>query len=67
MAISPPVLGCLVKKGLQKGGGSGAPQDPPAKPLGMCKKSHIFFFFMREQRRERSNFSEGALKFLTVK
>ena len=27
MAFSPPVLGCLVKKGLQKGG-SRAPQDP---------------------------------------
>ena len=28
MAFSPPVLGCLVKKGLQKGG-LRAPQDPP--------------------------------------
>ena len=28
MAFSPPVVGCLVKKGLQKGG-SRAPQDPP--------------------------------------
>ena len=28
MAFSPPVLGCLVKKGLQKGG-SRPPQDPP--------------------------------------
>ena len=37
-------LGCLVKKGLQKEG-SGAPQDPPATPMGMCKKNHIFFFF----------------------
>ena len=30
MAFSPPVVGCLVKKGLLKGGGgSRAPQDPP--------------------------------------
>ena len=28
MAFSPPVVGCLVKKGLEKGG-SQAPQDPP--------------------------------------
>ena len=28
MAFSPPVVGCLVKKGFQKGG-SRAPQDPP--------------------------------------
>ena len=27
MAFSPPFVGCLVKKGLQKGG-SRAPQDP---------------------------------------
>ena len=33
MAFSPPVVGCLVKKGLQKGG-SQAPQDPLAMPLG---------------------------------
>ena len=34
----------------------------------MCKKSHIFiiFFFMREQRRDRSNFTEVAMKFQTV-
>ena len=63
MGFSPPVLGCLVKTGFQKEG-SGAPQDPPATPLGMymCKKS-LFFFFIHE----RSNFSEVALKFLTVK
>ena len=29
MAFSPPVVGCLVSKGLQKVGGSRAPQDPP--------------------------------------
>ena len=32
MAFSPPVLGCLVKRGLQKGG-SRAPQDPPGYAL----------------------------------
>ena len=32
MAFSPPVVGCLVKKGLQKGG-SRAPQDPPLATL----------------------------------
>ena len=29
MAFSPPVVGCLVKKGLQKEGGSRAPRNPP--------------------------------------
>ena len=33
MAFSPPVLGYLVKKGLQKGG-SRAPQDPPDYAIG---------------------------------
>ena len=33
MAFSPPVLGCLVKKGLQKEG-SRAPQDPPGYTPG---------------------------------
>ena len=33
MAFSPPVVGCLVKKGVQKGG-SRAPQDPPGYALG---------------------------------
>ena len=33
----------------------------------MCEKSHLFiYFFMRERRRERSNFREVAMKFLTV-
>ena len=32
MAFSPPVLACLVKKGLQKGG-SRAPQDPTGYAL----------------------------------
>ena len=29
MAFSPPVVGCLVKRGLQKGGGHGQPGTPP--------------------------------------
>ena len=30
MAFSPRnIVGCLLKKGLQRGGGSRAPQDPP--------------------------------------
>ena len=33
MASSPPVIGCLVKKGMQKGG-SRAPQDPPGYAYG---------------------------------
>ena len=32
MAFLPPVVGCLVKKGLQKGGPR-APQDPPGYAL----------------------------------
>ena len=37
MAFSPPVLGCLVKKGLQKGG-SRAPQDRPGYALAKYLK-----------------------------
>ena len=33
MAFSPPVVGCLVKKDLQKGGGHGHPRTPLATPL----------------------------------
>ena len=29
MAFSPPVVSCLVKKGLQEEGGSRAPRNPP--------------------------------------
>ena len=36
MAFSPPVVVCLVKKGLQKGG-SQTPQDPPGYALGTSK------------------------------
>ena len=32
MAFSPPVVGCLVKQGLQKGG-HGHPRTPLATPL----------------------------------
>ena len=41
MTFSPPVVGCLVKKGLQKEG-SRAPQDPPlATPLAIDGGFHI--------------------------
>ena len=40
MAFSPPVVGCLVKKGLQKGG-SRAPQDPLATPLKCHSTSFV--------------------------
>ena len=33
IAFSAPIVGCLVKKGLQKKGGSRAPQDPPGYAL----------------------------------
>ena len=34
MAFSPRnIVGCLLKKGLQRGGGSRAPQDPPRYAL----------------------------------
>ena len=29
MAFSPPVVGCLVKEGLQRGGHGGTPGPPP--------------------------------------
>ena len=32
MAFSPPVVGCLVKNGLEKGG-SREPLDPPGRPM----------------------------------
>ena len=31
LTFSPPVVGCLLKKGLQKGGGNGHPWTPPPK------------------------------------
>ena len=34
MAFSPPVVGCLVKKGLQRGG-HGHPRTPLATPMQM--------------------------------
>ena len=40
MASSPPVVGCLVKKGLQKGG-SRAPQDPPGYALAYTDHKNI--------------------------
>ena len=40
MASSPPVIGCLVKKGLQKGG-SRAPQDPPGYALAAKRKNDV--------------------------
>lgn len=47
MAFSPPVVGCLVKKGLQKGG-SRAPQDPPlATPLVLGSTSTCLVSMMR--------------------
>ena len=39
MAFSPPVVGCLVKKGFQEGG-SRASQDPLATPLTSIQKSN---------------------------
>ena len=41
MVFSPPVVGCLVKKGLQKGG-SRAPQNPPGYALGKIKTQFIY-------------------------
>ena len=43
MAFSPPVVGCLVKKGLQKGG-SRAPQDPLATPLQIADNHKLVSF-----------------------
>ena len=39
MAFSPPVVGCLVKKGLQKGG-SRAPLEPPGYALAKAIQNH---------------------------
>ena len=53
MALSPPVVGCSVKKGLQKGGSSRAPQDPPlATPLLIIAFIVILFFIS-------NNFGQG--------
>ena len=35
MAFLPPVLGYLVEKGLQRGGGHGHPRNPPGYVLGI--------------------------------
>ena len=39
MAFSPPVVGCLLKKGERRGGGHGHPGPPVATPL----LKHIIF------------------------
>ena len=51
MAFSPPVVGCLVKKTLAKGGGPRAPQDPPSQVLGVHKhvqKMHVLHWELWE-------------------
>jgi len=42
VAFSPPVVSCLVEKGLQKGG-SWAPQDPPGYALRSSVLSALLF------------------------
>ena len=42
MAFSPPVLGCLIKKGLQKGG-HGTPGPPLATPLVVQQTTQKIF------------------------
>jgi len=39
MAFSPPVVGCLVKAGLKKGG-LRAPQDPPPPGYALEEKDN---------------------------
>ena len=44
MAFSTPVVGCLVKRGLQKGG-SRAPQDPSwLRPYKFMKVQELSFY-----------------------
>ena len=42
MVFSSPVVGCLVKEGLQKGG-LRAPQDPPGYALGIINNFIVNF------------------------
>ena len=47
MAFSPPVVGCLVKKGLQKEGGHGQPRTPLAYALdGEKQVEHALLLFL---------------------
>ena len=46
MAFSPPVVGCLVQKGLQKGGSRG-PQDPPGHAYELYHHSNWALFLYR--------------------
>ena len=67
MAFLPPVVGCSVKKGLQKGG-SRAPQDPPlatplptaqwwAYELQWCSNRKATGFFRVSPKRKLANWS----------
>ena len=49
MAFLPPVVGCLVKKGLQKGGVTGTPEPPWLRPCDLAvpslrRKKEVSFF-----------------------
>ena len=46
MAFLQPVVGCLVKKGLQKGG-SRAPQDPPGYALVLIERTDCHDLIIR--------------------
>ena len=41
IAFSAPIVGCLVKKGLQKKGGQGHPRTPLATPLRLLVCSYL--------------------------
>ena len=56
MAFSPPVVGCLVEKGLQMGGGHGHRRTPLATPL-------VFLGFIFQSPLLRSIFRSGILKY----
>ena len=64
MGFSPPVVDCLVKKGLQKGG-SQAPHDPPALPLlGKVKSKQLEFqkVYCRQSLEMRFRYPYGTIK-----
>ena len=57
MAFSPPVLGCLVKKGLQKGG-SRVPQGPSRYTLEEKEKKKKIIAEEEEQQQQQQQEEE---------
>ena len=62
IAFSPPVVGCLVKKGLQKGGVTGTPGPPSGYALDLqnaARDTHVFAIKRMKGKRKRKQVIVG--------